>query len=383
MFAVEMLPAGHGDALVIEWGPRGKTKQLLVDAGTFHSWPDVRQRLQKRWRDKYEAFVITHVDEDHIGGAIALLDDRDLRSRISKIWFNGYIHCDAPRAEREGTEETSVLGPVMGEQLTTRIHDGAAKWNPGFEWGPECAHLADRAGGPIMVPDEGDLMVVDLDADTRLTVISPTGPKLERIAKTWKTVVVNAGLEPGAGGPGHNKAPRPHDKNVNRRFRSLNRRKLKDLASRKQSDGSAANGSSIGFIVEHNGKRLLMAGDAHSSVLSSGLKRYGELVGEEVPTIDLVKLSHHGSGANLSSRVLEAMDARRFMISSNSDNFGHPDDSAIAKAILAAEDRQAKPAVFFCNYRSDRTLWWHQRSDGINAEFKLPKQGAAGLRVAV
>jgi hypothetical protein len=34
MFAVQMLPAGHGDALVVEYGTRTDPHQLLIDAGT-------------------------------------------------------------------------------------------------------------------------------------------------------------------------------------------------------------------------------------------------------------------------------------------------------------------------------------------------------------
>jgi beta-lactamase superfamily II metal-dependent hydrolase len=75
MFAVEMLPDGHGDALVVEYGTRTDPHQLLVDVGPFHSWDGVRRELPRRRRDRYEVFVVTHVDEDHIGGAIALLDD--------------------------------------------------------------------------------------------------------------------------------------------------------------------------------------------------------------------------------------------------------------------------------------------------------------------
>ena len=112
MFAVEMLPAGHGDALVVEYGDRVAPHQLLIDAGPFHSWEGVRTELLRRRKDRYEVFVVTHIDEDHIGGAISLLDDPDLKHRVDHVWFNGYVHCKSGG---------NVLGPVLGEQLTKRI----------------------------------------------------------------------------------------------------------------------------------------------------------------------------------------------------------------------------------------------------------------------
>ena len=115
MFAVEMLPAGHGDALIVEYGTKADPHQLLIDAGTYHAWDGVKAELMRRRRDKYEIFVVTHVDEDHIGGAISLLDDGNLNQRIDKVWFNGYVHCKTGG---------NVLGPVNGEQLTTRLATG-------------------------------------------------------------------------------------------------------------------------------------------------------------------------------------------------------------------------------------------------------------------
>src|SRR5688572_16308193 len=102
MLAVEMLPAGHGDALVVEYGSGTATHRLLIDAGTAHAYDKVSARLLDRRDDRYEVFVVTHVDEDHIGGAVRLLEDVNLRHRIKDIWFNGYVH-----SERGG----DVLGP--------------------------------------------------------------------------------------------------------------------------------------------------------------------------------------------------------------------------------------------------------------------------------
>lgn len=364
MFAIEMLAAGHGDALIVEWGPQDNTRRLLIDAGTYHSWPDVRARLLKRRHDRYEVFVVTHVDEDHIGGAIALLDDPDLRHRISHIWFNGFVHC------KEGG---NVLGPVNGEQLTDRIVSNTFEWNIPFK-----PKRSPAVGGPVVVASSGDLPVVDLPGGARAVLLSPSGPKLKRMAETWRKDVVNAGLVPGEGDVGHNQAPRPHTPGHEELPAMIDQAELKRLTSTKKNDGSAANGSSIAMVIEHDGKRLLLAGDAHASVLAGNLKRYGQMIGEDRPRIDLFKLSHHGSVANLSQKLLEAISVQRFLVSSNGDNFGHPDDEAIARATLLAPQ-----PTFYCNYSSTRTEPWVTRGPSVGATFKLPKQGKSGLRVTV
>lgn len=73
-------------------------------------------------------------------------------------------------------------------------------------------------------------------------------------------------------------------------------------------------------------------------MLTKALKRYAERVGEARPHIDLVKLSHHGSNANVSTAMLELIDCHRFLISTNGDNFAHPDDAAIAKTIMSSDN---------------------------------------------
>ncbi len=165
-------PGGHGDALVVEYGTKTDPHQLLIDAGTFHSWDAVRKELLRRRKDRYEVFVVTHVDEDHIGGAISLLDDPNLKQRVDHVWFNGYVHCESGG---------NVLGPVNGEQLTTRIVEGGFRWNDGFT--PKASN---DVGGPVVVPTAGDLPRIDLPGGARVVLLSPSGPKLKTMAKKWK-----------------------------------------------------------------------------------------------------------------------------------------------------------------------------------------------------
>ena len=57
------------------------------------------------------SLVITHIDFDHIGGVLSLLQDKDLGVTFHDIWFNGWRHLPG-----SGFEE---FGPVQGEKLTT------------------------------------------------------------------------------------------------------------------------------------------------------------------------------------------------------------------------------------------------------------------------
>jgi len=182
MISIDMLPGGHGDALVVEYGSDDDRHYLLVDAGTIHRYEDVRRRLLDRDERQYEAFVVTHVDEDHIGGAVELLSDADLSYRISSVWFNGYVHSD-----RGG----NVLGPVDGEPPDTP-HSG--RWLR-MEQGVSDP-VSPVVGGPVVVPSKGDLPTFELPGGALVYLLSPSGPKLKRMAKTWMEAVTAAHLDP-------------------------------------------------------------------------------------------------------------------------------------------------------------------------------------------
>jgi beta-lactamase superfamily II metal-dependent hydrolase len=199
------------------------------------------------------------------------------------------------------------------------------------------------------------------------------------MANVWANKVEAAHLVPGSGVGGQNKTPKPHKKKVPQLPATVTRARLEALAAKKETDGSEANGSSIAFVLEYDKKRLLLGADAHPDVLAENLARYGTMVGEGRPRIDLFKMAHHGSGANMSAACLQAIDCRRYMLSSNGDNFGHPDDTAIARAILGSTG----PTKFYCNYATERTSPWVERGQPIGATFIVPRDGQQGKRVAV
>ncbi len=364
MITVESLPAGHGDALVIEYGDENDIRAILVDAGPRHSWPDVKGRLLEMEDRPYETFVVTHVDEDHIGGATLLLADDEISNRVSTVWFNGFTHID---------QGSNVLGPVDGERLTKLIVDNGLSWNEAF------ADLSGSGsgGGPAVVASEGDLPKIELDGGAELYLLSPSGPKLERMRKVWAKEVEKAGLVPGKGTD--LKAPKltPSAKLAKPIAEKLDHAALEAMAKKTTPDGSEANGSSIALMFCHGDKRVLLGADAHPDLLTSSLIRFGQMMGEEKPRIDLFKLPHHGSKANVTAQLLAAADVDNYLISTNGDTFGHPDNEAMARLLIATDKRRN----IYCNYASPQTKQWVAPAKKFGAKIVLAKSKSGGIRV--
>ncbi len=71
-----------------------------------------------------------------------------------------------------------------------------------------------------------------------------------------------------------------------------------------QEDNSAANGSSIAFMMEYEDKNFLFLADSHPSVVIEGLNKFG--YNKDNPlNAELVKVSHHGS-MYTTSKVLKS-----------------------------------------------------------------------------
>lgn len=97
--------------------------------------------------------------------------------------------------------------------------------------------------------------------------------------------------------------------------------------------------------------------------------------------LDIFKLSHHGSRANVTVDLFGAAQAKHYLVSTNGAIFGHPDDEAIARAVVnGGEGRD----IWF-NYRNEHTTKWEaaerQARYGYKAGF--PANGQSGTTITL
>jgi beta-lactamase superfamily II metal-dependent hydrolase len=131
-------------------------------------------------------------------------------------------------------------------------------------------------------------------------------------------------------------------------------------------DSSLPNGTSIAYIAEYQGKRVMLAADAHSEVLVDGLKRLGAT--EDNPyKLDLLKVSHHGSRANTSPEFLRLINCKRFAISTNGERHDHPDRQTIAR-ILSRPSGPNETKTLYFNFDQTNTRVWHHQ--GLEEHWK-------------
>lgn len=360
MFQIELLPAAHGDALWIECGddPRRPTR-IVIDGGPASTYEKgLRERLLKLDPDdrRIDLFVVSHIDADHIDGAIIFLREaKELGISLGEVWFNGWPQLAKVTAEG--------LQPIQGEFLGALLATSALTewiWN------------TRTRGEAVVVPDEGPLPSWEVGGAT-LTLLSPGVKQLRRLRARWSAAIREFS---------------PGDTNE----------ALKRLAERREyrpppmppvfggrsygDDRGAPNGSSIAFLLEQGGVSCLLAADAHARVLAGSLARLiqsrsGGRGGRIA--LDAVKLPHHGSLGNVNEEMLSQIDCPLWLISTNGAIFGHPD---LDTAKLVAKTSPGPP-TFLCNYRSPTTERFAGAGSSEGWETRYPgdrgsRQGPSG-----
>ena len=348
MFRIEMLPAGHGDCLWIEYGDPKAPRRVLIDGGAAGTYKRaLRERLRglRENERRFELLVVTHIDADHITGILELLEDSETRFQARDIWFNGYRHLP--------DEKPETLGPVQGERLTDLLVK--RPWNREFK---EAA---------VVVQADGDLPRLQLEGGLVLTLLSPTPGKLADLKPEWEKEVRKAGLDPNQPRPGEVESPEGFD--------LLGSPDVEALAAEAFSEDSAkANGSSIALLAEFEGRRLLLTGDAHPGIMTAAIKR---LAGGGRLAVDACKLPHHGSKANVNRQFLQALDCRKWLFSTNGAYFRHPDRQTVARVIKWGG---AQPELGF-NYRTQYNDVWDGKPLREQYGYKVsyPASDAGGI----
>ena len=332
MFQIEMLPAREGDCLWITYGDAAAPRHVLIDGGRKATAKTVRQRLKALGPNgRLELLIISHIDRDHIEGVVGLLEAAGgLGVEVGDVWFNAYHHLLDDALEG--------FGAAQGERLSKALIDLKLPWNKAF------------GGGSVVLNKGGGLRKVELAGGLSLTLLSPTRQKLEDLRPVWEKECRLAGLVPGKAGKPQGNPPELES------FGAIDVDALAVLPFK--ADGSEPNGSSIAVLAEFEGRRVVLAADAHADVMAPALKA---LDGGARVKLDAFKLAHHGSMANTSAEVVALVDCPRWMISTNGSYFEHPDQAAVARVVKGAAG-----ATLMFNYRSPFSQVWEDA--GLQAE---------------
>ena len=343
---IKIFPALNGDSILLDLSD----KLFLIDGGYVNTFNEfLCSELKKKSEEgkRISHLIVTHIDSDHISGIVRLLEKNTNNEIISidNIWHNSYRHIkefsdNLSLKDYEGKADLSALSSKsyikeviegrheisaeQGSALSALILKDNYKWNTEFN------------GKAVSIDN---LDIISIDNETTLRILSPNNDKLSKLKKLWNKELYKKGYNISE-----------DDTNYDDAFEFLlAQEKEKKVLLKKDISGgemdiaklsnievvediSATNGSSISFIIEKNDKKLLFLADSHPSMILENLKtHYSE---EEFPIeFDIIKLSHHGSITNTSKELLEIIDSKNYIISSDVSKFCHPDIETIARII--------------------------------------------------
>ncbi|WP_328993685.1 MBL fold metallo-hydrolase [Kribbella sp. NBC_01245] len=361
---VELLPARHGDAILLTWGGAAERHRMLVDAGPAWAYKDVSARMREVAAEgKLDLLVLTHVDADHVEGTIKLVNDADLPLQIDQVWHNSWDQLG------------DYLDAVHGEILSAIIKRRGIDWNKAF------------GGDAVVAPPDAPLPVDKLPGGLRLTLLAPAPEELNRLAEVWVETCREEGLdlqtlesEEGALAAFAKRSRRLHTPGDE----WLGPEELDPdqlAADRTGTDRSVANASSIVLLAEYKGVRVLLAGDATPGELIPAVRRLiaerGD--GADVFPLDAFKLPHHGSQNNLTAELIGLLPARHYLVSSNGSYFGHPDAPAIATVVKGAPDG----AELVFNYDTEFTKPWDDECLRSRFGYRTRYRGDGELSIEV
>lgn len=318
-FTFEALPARYGDSLFLTFREPARTLRLLIDAGPANVYrAAVRPRLEREKQASggeltLDAVMVSHIDEDHILGLLDLLSelqDADQRQQPRPYDVRWLLHnsFDALLAEGEGGAARALGGQTVlaglggaealigpgGEPLGHTAELVLASYSQGSRLASLAAALKITRnppdGSPIMSVAEPRVLKL---GEATLTIVGPREKELTRLREEWRKWRAKQAAKPPAS--------------------------LVALL-----DESVPNLSSIVALLEYQGARVLLTGDARSDYIHAGLKAAGLTDAAGRMKVDVLKLPHHGSVRNITLDFLKKVTARHY-VASGDGTYGNPD----------------------------------------------------------
>jgi hypothetical protein len=327
VFSLEALAALHGDSLLVHFGTKDKPRTILIDGGPEAVYGQtLRPRLDKLQQQLVATgalaadaplplalAMVSHIDDDHIGGMLQLADgvDQDTSSGrpawidIQAFWLNTFE--DVTGATGQGAsftpaeqEDSTTAAVVASVGQGRRLHSLVKSLWP--------LNPAPFGGGLVEAPASGGVHV-KLDAHTSLLVVSPQAADIATFRAEW-------------------------DEQIKKLLKGT--AKPAEIAT--AVDKSPYNLSSIVVLAKQGKHTMLLTGDANGDHVRTGLKTAGALDEDDRLHVDVLKLPHHGSCRNVDLAFFQHLTADHYVISADG-KFSNPDTETLELIVQARGDR--------------------------------------------
>ena len=293
---LEVLKAGCGDCIFITIKYNKKSFHILIDGGVSATYLDfkcgypksgeLKNKIEclKNANEHIDLLVITHIDDDHIGGIINWFShDFPDKSFVKEVWFNDNVAIPQFQSTNDSKETAIDLKTLLDKQGIPYKNKIVQNQQYRYDWGKIC-------------------------------ILSPNAKYHNKVAKILQETLDR----------------RTTDNSGNDSYL----KSIDDLMICKwKSQLSDANKASIAFLLstcdDHN---YLMLGDTAINVLISGLKNLGYGKNHKLEC-ETIKLSHHGSKNNYKDKFLDFVSTKQFVVSTDGTSYGHPDKEVIAHLI--------------------------------------------------
>lgn len=376
---IEVLPANKGDCILITI--EKEDIHILIDGGTVETYRNyLKTRLiQLRNEGKeIDLLIVTHIDNDHIGGIIELLKENgsDMDSkiiRIKNIWHNSYRHLQFDKNQTLGKSEKNILSKIiangevslnynLGKSSPISAIQGTTLAGLIFEG---CYHWNEQSEGQAIINNG---INYQFGKECFISVLKPNISDLEKLGKKWKRDLKKSKYSfvfsedklfddafeyycrcMPTGGNGNNEKISYSNRNIERTIEEISREQVSE-------DNSITNRSSISVMIKYRNKKLLFLADN----IADGVLEY---LSPEDRVCSLVKLPHHGSANNISDNFVKCIESDTYLVSTNSEKYNHPDIETLAK--IACKRTEYVKRMYF-NYKIDKVADFEKKIYGMN-----------------
>lgn len=251
-----------------------------------------------------DLLIITHVDDDHIGGILKYFASNDYDSNlIKKVWFN------SGRLINEYFQRNSEN---QNEQELNEFDTTNTSISQGVTFESKIESIWDKRLIKSSLEEINEQGI-------KFKILSPNDEKLKKLLTKWEKEAVSSLTS----------SETDYDKTIEYLTES----------DEFKEDQSIHNGSSVAFILEILDKKMLFLGDAHPSTIIEKLIEDGISENNKLK-LDFVKLSHHASKANTSYELLKLIDCKKFIVLTDGSFHGLPNKVTFSRIFNINNDSE-------------------------------------------